>query len=168
MNNALFLGEINFAVNIPSGNNECQALREFVKKRKSVEFATMKINELPNDQRIREGAFVAKVRAEKGISQIELAEMMGVGQGYVSKWESGTKPIHPERLFQLSKILGFDVFELRPELKDHYRDHSPSAIESELFSLISLLPKKVQEGLLNQIKIQSGLLGISDNSESNQ
>lgn len=38
---------------------------------------------------LRIGRAVARLRAEAGLSQTQLAERMGVAQGTVSKWEGG-------------------------------------------------------------------------------
>ena len=45
------------------------------------------------------------LRAEKNISQNEVAEKPGLSQGYFSKIENNTKRLSVEQVFELSQIL---------------------------------------------------------------
>jgi len=56
-----------------------------------------------------------KLRKEKGLSQEELAEMLGVSRQSVSKWESGSTYPETEKLVILSEIYGVTLDSL---LKD--------------------------------------------------
>lgn len=38
------------------------------------------------------GKFIAKCRKEQGLTQAQLAEMLGITYKAVSKWESGVSP----------------------------------------------------------------------------
>ncbi len=58
------------------------------------------------------GDFIAKKRAEKGLSQKELAEMISVTDKAVSKWETGRGFPDVSLLPALSKALGVTVTEL--------------------------------------------------------
>ena len=51
-------------------------------------------------------------RADKGLTQIELAERAGVGRGTIMRAENG-KAINVRTLAQLAKALGITVHELR-------------------------------------------------------
>lgn len=114
----------------------------------------MRINEIPVAQRKTEGAFIKRRMDECEVNQDDLAADLEVAQSTISKWVTGKKPIHPHRLFQLAKLLDFDVFEVRPQLRDYYLERAPSALERELFSVIRMLPKEFQESLLQQTKLQ--------------
>lgn len=58
------------------------------------------------------GNFVCQLREEKGLTQAELAYMLGVTAAAVSKWENGASKPKIEVLFSLAKILGVTPEEL--------------------------------------------------------
>lgn len=51
------------------------------------------------------GENLRQLRAEKNISQNEVAEKLGLSQGYFSKIENNTKRLSVEQVFELSQIL---------------------------------------------------------------
>jgi len=51
------------------------------------------------------GENLRQLRAEKNISQDEVAEKLGLSQGYFSKIENNTKRLSVEQVFELSQIL---------------------------------------------------------------
>lgn len=53
-----------------------------------------------------------KLRREKGLSQEQLAEIIGVSRQTVSKWENGTSTPELEKLILLSGCFGIPVDEL--------------------------------------------------------
>ncbi len=55
------------------------------------------------------GEFIYKKRTEKGISQNQLGELLGVSGKAVSKWETGRAKPHVEMLKKLSAELGVNV-----------------------------------------------------------
>lgn len=56
------------------------------------------------------GNFICTLRENKGLTQRDIADMLGVTPAAVSKWENGSSKPRVEILFQLAKILG-----VRPE-----------------------------------------------------
>ena len=50
-----------------------------------------------------------KLRAEKSMTQNELAAKLGVTRATVSLWESGTNRIHSDMLIRLSDIFGCSI-----------------------------------------------------------
>ncbi len=52
------------------------------------------------------GARLAKLRKQAGLSQIQLAELLGTTQSHVSRYEKGQRRMHDELLAQAAKILG--------------------------------------------------------------
>lgn len=79
----------------------------------------MRINQLPKEQRIREGKLIEARMNALNITQDALADELNVTQGYISKWRSGTKQIPPKHFMWLAGRLKFDPFEIRPELKEY-------------------------------------------------
>lgn len=68
------------------------------------------------------GSFIAELRKEKGLTQAELAERVGVTGGAVSKWERGAGAPDIALLPRLSELLGVDTEALlRGELGENDR-----------------------------------------------
>lgn len=58
------------------------------------------------------GNFLCELRTEKGLSQSQLGDMMGVSNKAVSKWEMGISKPRPAMLVVLASFLGVTVEEL--------------------------------------------------------
>ncbi len=54
------------------------------------------------------------LRLEAGLSQLELARRLGISQGAVSNWESGTRQPSLDDLYVLASELDVEVFDLLP------------------------------------------------------
>jgi HTH-type transcriptional regulator / antitoxin HipB len=52
------------------------------------------------------GRFLARVRQDRGLTQKELAEELGVSRRYISEIENGKPGLYTERLFQMLRLLG--------------------------------------------------------------
>ena len=63
-----------------------------------------------NDYRF--GNFICMLRENKGLTQRDIAEMLGVTPAAVSKWENGSSKPRVEILFRLAKILDVSPEEL--------------------------------------------------------
>lgn len=51
-----------------------------------------------------------KVRKEKGLSQEQLAELLGVSQARVSQYERGYRMPKAKKLFSIAKALGMKLY----------------------------------------------------------
>lgn len=58
------------------------------------------------------GRFIAELRREKGITQVKLAELLGVSAKTISRLENGTTPLDLDSLKKLSSILGVSIDEI--------------------------------------------------------
>jgi transcriptional regulator with XRE-family HTH domain len=60
-----------------------------------------------------------EMRERRGLSQVELAEIVGVGQGYISKIEHGSVNVTLEKILLIAQALKVDPVELFeiPELQ---------------------------------------------------
>lgn len=69
---------------------------------------------IPNENRQREKLFLLlkEMRQKHGVTQVELAERLGVPQSFVSKYESGERQLDILELRQICQLLGisFDIF----------------------------------------------------------
>lgn len=58
------------------------------------------------------GEFIEKLRKEKGLTQLQLAEKLGVSNSAISKWEGGHNLPDISMLEPLSDVLGVDMMDL--------------------------------------------------------
>ncbi|MDE7167817.1 MAG: helix-turn-helix domain-containing protein [Clostridia bacterium] len=90
------------------------------------------------------GDFLYTLRKEKGMTQAELAQALGVTNKAVSKWETGEAMPETAQLIPISRIFGVTVDELlagkraegasdndRPESKE---DYDPDDIKNNIFT----------------------------------
>lgn len=65
-------------------------------------------------QRIREkrGLMLKSLREQKGLTQDEFAELIGVGQARVSEYEYGKKTPRIDRLPIIANVLGVEIVDL--------------------------------------------------------
>ena len=61
------------------------------------------------------GEFIAKVRKEQGVTQLQLAQAASVGRRFVVELESGKETIHAGKLLKVLETLGVDVTLTAPE-----------------------------------------------------
>lgn len=85
------------------------------------------------------GAFVARLRTEKGLTQRALAELLYVSDKAVSKWERGQSLPDISMLMPLSEILGVTVTELLEGHRiDNPQEMDPAQVESLLQKAIGM------------------------------
>ena len=83
----------------------------------------------------RIGAFLAELRKERGLTQEELGEALGVSNKTVSRWETGTYLPPVEMLQQLSERYGVSINELLSGERltaESYREKAEENIKSAL------------------------------------
>ena len=101
------------------------------------------------DRRI--GGHVLRLRQERGLSQLELAERIGVSYQQIQKYEKGNTRITVRLLYALADALSVSVTQLldvagsseAAERSDRYRHEAPSAIvlSSDELQFVKLLRK---------------------------
>ncbi len=79
------------------------------------------------------GDFLYGLRKEKGITQAELAELLGVTNKAVSKWETGEAMPETGLLLPLSRIFGVTVDELLDGKRGEPREENPT-VKEHLFT----------------------------------
>ena len=98
------------------------------------------------------GAFVARLRKEKGLTQKELAQRLLVSDKAVSKWETGTSLPDTQLLIPLSEQLGVTVTELlMGKRMEQPAPMAPDQVEDLLQTAVRAtgrekLPRAWQEG----------------------
>ena len=61
------------------------------------------------------GAFVARVRREQGITQLELSQAADVGRRFVVELEDGKETLQAGKLLKVMSVLGIDLQLVAPE-----------------------------------------------------
>lgn len=113
-------------------------------------------------------------RKANNISQVELAEYLGIGQSFISQIEKGTRPIPPEYISKLSAnqnwncsmlidktLSGMDrVREQEPVSQEQLRSTVLQVMEPAEKFHIEYLERKVndQESLIRELYKQIGIL----------
>ena len=115
------------------------------------------------------GKKIKLLRKYRGLSQIELAERVGISFQQIQKYEKGSSSISVNRLYQISRTLGvpaIDFFEeeTAPKLSDNsgnYASGSKALFAMEALSVeeVNFLKlfrtiknKKVRQGILKQLQ----------------
>jgi transcriptional regulator with XRE-family HTH domain len=94
---------------------------------------------------------LGRLRREKGITQVEMAERLGISQPIVSDYERGELRLHGELIVKLAEILDCSTDELlgRRELKTTTGGANRRMLRR--MQEIELLPKRDRETLLRMI-----------------
>ena len=116
------------------------------------------------------GLKIKQIRKSWGLSQIELAERIGISFQQIQKYEKGSTRISVMRLQQISEALGvnitafFEEGERIPKVSDLALRYTPGGdpletfqpINKEEITLLKLFRKtknrKVREGILKQLR----------------
>ena len=88
------------------------------------------------------------LREAAGISQRELARLIGEGQSNIQYWETTGKVPRSDLLIPLSKALGVTLEELLGEPRPK-RLASPGGRARQLFDAVSKLPRRQQDKVLD-------------------
>jgi transcriptional regulator with XRE-family HTH domain len=117
------------------------------------------------------GIEIKRIREARGMSQMELAEEVGVSFQQIQKYEKGINKISVERIQQIAKALGTSVntfFEKEkvPMVSEPPDEYFPKAAlmdvtrdEAKLLQLFRKIDnKKIREGLLQQLRGLAELL----------
>lgn len=101
------------------------------------------IRSVIDDFKIRKNT--KKYRKEKGYTQFELAEKIGVSEFYISALETGSRKPGRETLIKLSNEMNMPIEKLL-ELKT---DESIKIASDELYAKINTLSKEKQKQIIN-------------------
>jgi len=75
---------------------------------------------IPNENRQREKVLLLlkEMRQKRGITQVELAEKLGVPQSFVSKYESGERQLDILELRQICQLIGISFVDFIQQLEE--------------------------------------------------
>lgn len=103
---------------------------------------------MTNGKRSPLGQRIAEARQVAGLSQLQLAEKLGVTQQMVGYLERQPVALRPELLLQLSDALGITLDELLGQVAKPQRTTGPTGKMRQLFIAASRLPRSQQEKIL--------------------
>lgn len=104
---------------------------------------------MKNGKRSPVGERIAQARQTAGLSQVQLADKLGVTQQMVGYLERQPVAIRPELLLQLSAALGMSLDELLGQPVKPQRAAGPTGKMRRLFEAASKLPRNQQEKILS-------------------
>lgn len=85
------------------------------------------------------GALIAQTRKEKGMTQLELAEKLGVTDKAVSKWERDLSCPDIQSLPTLAEVLGLSLEELmQGENEPTHQEEAPIALVNTILRAVAL------------------------------
>ena len=94
---------------------------------------------------------LARIRRERGMTQVELAQRLGVAQPVVSDYERGELRLHGELIIKLSDILGVSSEELLGLKKAPSNGVLKNRRLLRRLQAIERLPRRDQQALLRTI-----------------
>lgn len=110
-------------------------------------------------KRPQQGARLAMLRQKAGLSQTELARLIGESQQNIAFWEQSDKPPRSDILIPMAKTLGVSVEELLTDKKTTRKSGGPVGKVKKIFNEVSKLPRRQQDkvvefvtALVNQYK----------------
>lgn len=113
------------------------------------------------------GTIIASKRKAAGMTQLELADKMGVTDKAVSKWERDLSFPDVNSIPKLAEVLGVTVEELMQCKEQNLNSASPSKVKETIGLILSAVPLAMGVAvvvltLLGQLDVKSGftMLGI--------
>ena len=98
------------------------------------------------------GERVAQLRKARNITQVQLAESLGVSQQTIQAYEVGRRRLPVSTLRQLAKTLGVSLDELMAEGSHAPRKRGPASQIQQHLERISLLSKPKQRAVMDVIE----------------
>lgn len=91
-------------------------------------------------------------REERGLSQSQIAEQLGISQNAYACWERNPVALRPEQIAQVAKILNVSVESLFGENNHQTRRVGPIGKALRVFEQVSHLPRKRQQRILGVVE----------------
>ena len=117
-----------------------------------IELPTMTISDNERTFFTGLGERVAQLRKARNITQVQLAELLGVSQQTVQAYEVGRRRLPVSTLRQLAKTLGMSLDELMAEGAHAPRKRGPVSQIQQHLERISQLPKPKQRAVMDVIE----------------
>jgi transcriptional regulator with XRE-family HTH domain len=95
-----------------------------------------------------QGAKLSRLRQEAGLSQYDLAHLIGVTQSSVAFWELSDKPPRSDVLPKLAKALGVRIEDILNGAVSLKGKRGPKGKLRKLFDEVSNLPRRQKEQVI--------------------
>jgi transcriptional regulator with XRE-family HTH domain len=102
-------------------------------------------------QRPRQGARLAALRRAAGLTQVELAQLVGEPQQNIAFWEQSEKPPRSDVLPKMAKVLGVRIEQILEGELPQTRRAGPVGKVQKLFEEVSTLPRRQQDRILETV-----------------
>ena len=103
--------------------------------------------------RPKQGAHLAELRRAAGLSQYELARLVGVPQPNIAFWELSKKPPRSEVIPKMAQILGVRVEQIFNPEPGMERKAGPAGKVKKVFEEVSQLPRQEQEKIVEFVSV---------------
>jgi transcriptional regulator with XRE-family HTH domain len=104
-----------------------------------------------NEKQETTGERMARLRRERGITQVELAEILGLAQPMISAYENGGLRLHGELIIELTKILDISADQLLG-LKETKNGTEKNGRLLRKLQQLETLPRRDQQALMRTIE----------------
>jgi len=101
--------------------------------------------------RPKQGARLAALRRAAGLTQTELAQLVGESQQNIAFWEQSEKPPRSDVLPKLAKVLGVKIEQILEGELPQTRRAGPVGKVQKIFEEVSTLPRKQQERIVETV-----------------
>jgi len=93
------------------------------------------------------GAYMRQLREAKGLTQRQLAALVGVTDNHISDVENGVRKMSPERYGQFAKILGVAPADLGWRILLHYDPYTYKLLRGgkKVDEILSAVPERITE-----------------------
>ena len=102
------------------------------------------------------GERLCNARLQKGFSQMQMAQLLGVTQPSYADWERHPVSLRPEHISQLAKILNVSVDYLLGHSKTNKRNGGPVGKARAVFERVSQLPRHRQKKIVEVVEALVG------------
>ena len=105
-----------------------------------------------NSKRPLFGERLFETREERGLSQAQVADKLGIAQQSYAAWERRTTALRPEQLIQLAELFGTTVDFLVGYKSTPKRKGGPVGRVNQVFEQVSKLPRHHQQKILDVVE----------------
>lgn len=98
------------------------------------------------------GERIAAFRNQRGLSQQQLAEKLGISQQLIGYWERRSTVLRPEQLIALAEVLNVSVNDLLGQKNRKTRGKGPEGKALQAFEAVSRLPRRQQAHILRVVQ----------------
>ncbi|MFZ5502290.1 MAG: helix-turn-helix domain-containing protein [Pseudomonadota bacterium] len=112
----------------------------------------MKPGRPARSQRSKFGERICALREAAGLTQQQVAELLGITQPCYAWWERKEVALRPEQLTQLAKTLGVRIENLMEEPQNSLRRGGPVGRARRVFETVSQMPRHRQQKIIEVVE----------------